>query len=289
MFSPDPDVRGRAPSDADDSMEGPIAITGASGQIGRALVRRLSAFPVGVRALGRDDDLLAAFQDASAVVHLAGTLRPEWPSTFEDANLRTVEATVAALERSSVERVIFLSYVGADVRSDNGYLHAKAEAEELLHRTGRDYVVFRCTHIFGPPAEPGPTVAALLAAAGRAVWVLGSGAQRVAPIYRDDVVEAIVAALDPTAYHGRFDLAGPEVMTMDELVEAVNGGRARLRHVPPLVARALAHAAPGLTPELVEIMLADSVADPARAVRAFGLDLRSVSDVYQQAAARAAA
>jgi uncharacterized protein YbjT (DUF2867 family) len=270
-------------------MEGPIAITGASGQMGRALVRRLAASPTRVRALGRDDDLVAAFRDAVAVVHLAGTLRPEWPRTLEDANLRTMEATVAALDRSSVERVVFLSYVGADIRSDNQYLQAKAAAEELLHRTGRDYVVFRCTHIFGPPAEPGPTVSALLADAGRTVWVLGTGTQRVAPVYRDDVVEAIVAALDPAAYHGRFDLAGPEVLAMDEFVEVVNGGRARLRHIPPLVARALAHAAPGLTPDLVEIMLADSVADPTRAARAFGLELRSVSDVYQQAAARAAA
>ena len=289
MFSPDPDVGGRAPSDADSRMDGPIAITGAGGQVGRALVRRLAASPNGVRALGRGDDLVAAFRDASAVVHLAGTLRPEWPGTLEDANLRTVAATVDALDRSSVERVVFLSYVGADTRSDNEYLHAKAEAEELLHRTGRDYVVFRCTHVFGPPAEPGPTVSALLADRGRAVWVPGSGTQRVAPVYRDDVVEAIVAALDPTAYHGRFDLAGPEVLTMDEFVDAVNGGAARLRHVPPLIARALAHAAPGLTPEVVEIMLADSVADPTRAVRAFGLELRRVGDVYRQTAARAAA
>jgi NADH dehydrogenase len=201
-----------------------------------------------------------------------------------------VEATLAALDLSSVERVVFLSYVGADMSSDNEYLQAKAEAEELLHRSGRDYVVFRCTHIFGPPAEPGPTVSALVADAGRAVWVLGSGTQRVAPVYRDDVVEAIVAALEPTAYHGRFDLAGPEVLAMDEFVEVVNGGRARLRHVPPLVARALAHAAPGgLTPELVEIMLADSVADPTRAARAFGLELRSVRDVFRPAAASAAA
>jgi len=269
-------------------MEGPIAITGASGQMGRALVRRLAAFPNGVRALGRDDDLVAAFRDAVAVVHLAGTLRPEWPSTLEEANLRTVEATVAALDRSSVERVVFLSYVGADTRSDNEYLRAKADAEELLHRSGRGYVVFRCTHIFGPPDAPGPTVSALLAHAGRAVWVLGSGAQRVAPVFRDDVVEAIVAALDPTSYHGRFDLAGPGVLSMDDFVRIVNGGRARLRHLPPLVARGLAHASPGLTPELVEIMVSDSVADPTRAARTFGLELRGVSDIYRPAAARAA-
>ena len=98
-----------------------------------------------------------AFRDAEAVVHLAGTLLPGRQSTYEQANRATVSQTVAALAGSAVERVVFLSYVGADPQSDNAYLRAKGEAEELLYRSGRDCVVFRCTHIFGPPDDPGPT------------------------------------------------------------------------------------------------------------------------------------
>jgi uncharacterized protein YbjT (DUF2867 family) len=267
---------------------GPIAITGASGQVGTALRRRLATFPNEVRALGRVDDLEAACRDATAVVHLAGTLWPKRPDTYEDANLRTVERTVAALDGSSVERVVFLGYVGADRRSENSYLRAKAEAETLLHDCGRDYVVFRCTHIFGPPEDPGPMVRALLAKADRPVWVLGDGAQRVAPVFRDDVVEATLAALHPSAYHGRFDLPGPEEMAMDDFVRLVNCGPVRLRHIPPRVAPALAHAAPGLTPELVDILVRDSVGDQIRVDRAFGLERRSVSDLYASARALAA-
>lgn len=114
----------------------------------------------------RGDDLATAFRDAVAVAHLAGTLRPKRPDTYEDANLRTVERTVAALEGSSVERIVFLSYVGAVRSSPNAYLRAKAKAEELLHRSGRDVVVFRCTHVVGPPEEPGPTASALLSKNG---------------------------------------------------------------------------------------------------------------------------
>jgi uncharacterized protein YbjT (DUF2867 family) len=237
---------------------------------------------------GGRTNLVEAFRDAVAVVHLAGTLRPEAPDTYEEANLRTVERTVAALEGSAVERIVFLSYVGANRNVANAYLRAKAEAEHVLHRAGRDLVVFRCTHVLGPPDEPGPTVSALLAEQGHPVWVLGSGAQRLAPVYREDVADAIVAALAPDAYHGRFDLPGPEVLTMDELVRVVNGGSCGIHHVPPLAARALGHVVADLTPELVDVLLADSLGDQARAERTFGLERHGVSAVYRAVPARAA-
>jgi uncharacterized protein YbjT (DUF2867 family) len=267
---------------------GPIAITGASGQEGSALDRRLSALRTEVRTVARGDDPATAFRDAAAVVHLGGTLRPERPSTYEEANVGTVRRTVAALAGSSVERVVFLSYVGADRHAENAYLRAKGEAEELLYRSGRDCVVFRCTHIFGPPDDPGPTVSALLAGRGRSVWLLGDGNQRVAPVYREDVVDAIIAALDPRTYHGRFDLPGPEELTMDDFAQIVNADGVRLRHVPPRVARALSRAAPGLTPELVDVMLADSLGEQQRAERTFGLVRHEVSEVYRLRSALAA-
>ena len=260
---------------------GPIAITGANGRIGAALRRRLAGFATEARPLGRGDDLAAAFRDAEVVVHLAGTLRPEPPNTYVEANLRTVERTVSALEGSSVERIVFLSYVGADLCSSNEYLRAKGLAEELLRSCGRDVVVFRCSHVYGPPEDPGPTAEAFLAKNGRAARVLGSGRQRVAPVFREDVVEAIVrAALDSTTYHGRYDLTGPEELTADEFALALNGGHATLRHVQPRLARALARIVPGLPPALAEVMLADSVGDRIRAPRAFGLELRTVAEVY---------
>ena len=259
---------------------GPIVITGASGQVGGALRRRLAAGPSEIRALTRHGVTRQAFRDAQAVVHLAGTLLPGRQSSYAQANRTTVSETVAALRGSSVERVVFLSYVGADPHSNNAYLRAKGEAEELLYRSGHDCVVFRCTHIFGPADDPGPTIGALIARRGHSVWVLGDGCQRVAPVYREDVVDAIVAALDPSTYHGRFDLPGPEEMTMDDLVRTVNADGVRLRHLPPGIARTLSRAAPGTTPELVDIMVADSLGEQRRADRTFGLERRRVSDVY---------
>jgi uncharacterized protein YbjT (DUF2867 family) len=268
---------------------GPVAITGASGHVGTALQRCLNGYGNEVRSLGRRDDLAAAFHDAAAVVHLAGTLRPEPPSTYADANLRTVERTIEALEGSSVERVVFLSYVGASARAGNAYLRTKGEAEDLLYRCGRDVVIFRCSHIYGPPSDPGSLVSAVLAGEQRRVWVLGSGRQRIAPVYREDVVEAVIrAALDPGTYHGRFDLPGPDVVRMDDFVRIMNGGRVTLRHVPSRLARTLAHATASLTPELVDVMVSDSLGDEVRVDRAFALERHHLGDIYAGAAAAAA-
>lgn len=155
-------------------LTGPVAIMGASGHVGTALERRLAGLPNDVRGLGRGDDLAAAFRDAVSVVHLAGTLRPKRRESYVEANLRTLEQTLSALERSAVERVVFLGYVGASPVSPNAYLRAKGEAESLLYRCGRDAVIFRCTHIYGPPDEPGPLVSASLARDGGSVSVLGT-------------------------------------------------------------------------------------------------------------------
>lgn len=260
---------------------GPVAVTGAGGHVGRALQRRLAGLPNIVRPLGRRDDLQPAFADADAVVHLAGTLQAIRGNTYEEANRETVRATVDALAGSDVERVVFLSYVGADPSSPNAYLRTKGEAEELLRASGREVVVLRATFVCGPPDDPGPTATAFIAHDGKPVTVLGSGRQRLAPVFVGDLVEAIVqAALAPGAPTGTFAVAGPDVLSADELVRVLNGDAVRVRHLRGMLARALARLHPELTPALVDVMLADCLPDGPAAHEAFGSSRRSLREVY---------
>src|SRR5262249_45861677 len=263
-------------------LRGPVAITGASGHVGGFLSRRLAEVPNEVRALGRRDNLTEAFRDADAVVHLAGTLQPLKGNTYEQANVETVRKTVEALTGSSVKRIVFLSYVGADPASTNDYLRTKGEAESLLAGGGRDAVVIRSTFFYGPPDDPGPSTAPFIAHGGRPISVLGSGAQRYAPVFVGDVAEVLVrAALEPTAPTGTFAVAGPDVLTVDEFVEVLNGGVVKERHLQRRLARGLAHVLPTLTPALVEVMSADSLPDTTLAADVFGIDLHSIRVVYQ--------
>jgi NADH dehydrogenase len=276
-------------------LAGPVVVTGASGQVGHALLARLAGLAVPTVGLVEHSTwvhasrVLAgplvspptarALKEAGTIVHLAGTLRPMAPNTYEAANLRTTEAVAHALRHGDARRVLFLSYVGADERSPNLYLRLKARAERLLASTGKEVVVFRCTHIIGPRWAPGPTASALLAGPKGRVTVLGNGRQVIAPLNVDDVADALVAALQGGPA-GIYDLAGPDRMRLDDLVRRLNGEDVRIRHLPALLARLLGHVLPSLSPPLVDVMLRDSIGDPARAVEAFVLRLRPVEAVW---------
>ncbi len=262
---------------------GPVAVTGASGQVGAPLQRRLGQLPNEVRPLGRGDDLATAFGDADAVVHLAGTLQPRKPNTNRAANLDTALAAAAALARSRAQRVVFLSFLTARLDASNSYLRYKAEAEEALRSSGIPATIFRCDHIFGPPSEPGPTASAFLAKSGK-VTLLGSGAQQLAPLYREDVVEAILhAALDPETPTGAFELAGPDTVTAEEFARLLSSEPIRIRRTPAMLARLLGRVVPTLTPELVDVLLSDTVPteDVRATARLFGVELHRPADVWR--------
>jgi len=76
----------------------PVAIAGADGHVGRWLVGRLGELGVEARAIPRDGDPAPAISGCQAVVHLAGTLTPEKPNTFELANVETVRRTVEGVQ-----------------------------------------------------------------------------------------------------------------------------------------------------------------------------------------------
>ena len=261
-----------------------IAITGASGQVGTLLRKRLGETPARVAPLGRGDDWTEAIGDAGAVVHLAGTLQPKRGESYEAANVETARVVAkAAAAAAGCSRIVFLSYVGASRESSNVYLRAKAAAEELLVGSGMPTTIFRCLHIYGPPEQPGPTVSAFQAKLGGAVTVPGSGRQRIQPLYVGDVVSAIeYAATREDAPTGTFDLGGPEEMAMDDFVRAVNDPGVKLRHLPTPVARIVARVAPSLTPALMDLLLCDNVtATPAAKVaERFGFTPHRLGEVW---------
>jgi NADH dehydrogenase len=251
--------------------------------VGTALRQCLGELPNEARSLGPSNDLEAAFRDADAVVHLAGTLLPHKPNTYRAANLDTVLATTAALAGSQAQRVVFLSFLGAHLDADNAYLRYKAEAEQVLRSGPIPAVIFQCDHIYGPPTEPGPTASAFLAESGK-VRLLGTGTQRLAPLFRNDVVEAIVqAALDPETPTGTFEFAGPDTMTSEEFAYLLNPETIRIRRTPAMLARLLGRVASTLTPELVDVMLADTVPtqDVTATARLFGVELHHVGEVWR--------
>src|SRR5262245_57881836 len=133
-----------------------VVITGANSAVGQAILRlgteagqltfvaaarserALDGLPLHPRTqlarIAYDDpsSLATAFAGASAVIHLAGILVERPGSTYQTANVQTTRAVVEAAEESAIEKLVFISAVGADATSPNGYWRTKGEAEALV-------------------------------------------------------------------------------------------------------------------------------------------------------------
>ena len=253
----------------------PVVVTGASGQVGRALISQLQRAGIRSKALVRkpaglgdcleycdwmsSSEAESVLASAGAVVHLAGNLKPA-KGDYTSANLKTTQRVANSISPTCCRRLIFLSFHGASTSSKNEYLASKAQAEEILLTAGVPTTILRCCHIVGSPTHPGPTASSLIAGSSGVVNLLGSGSQRWAPLALKDVVAAIISSL-LGEHDGRFDLQGPEVMELDELVTVLNPGK-RLRrvHIPAPFAHLLRFT--GLPEALIEVMLSDCFSDP---------------------------
>ena len=265
--------------------DGPIAVAGADGHVGRWLVGALGGLGIEARPVPRDGDCAQAISGCRAVVHLAGTLAPVKPNTFELANVGTVRRTLEGVTAAGgVERIVYLSYVGADPSSRNAYLRTKGQADELVRACGVPSTILRSPLIIGEPSRPGPTTEAFLAFDNKPIRALGDGRQLVAPVFADDVVGMVVAAATGEGPEGTFEVGGPETMPLDDLIHIVNHPDITVRYTPVLVGAVAATFSSQITPALVGVMGSDSVpdGDPAAAAARFGVKLTPIDTVWPQ-------
>ena len=271
----------------DDSWtRGPVVIVGASGT-GRRRAPAPARRPAGRGpAIGRGDDLTHAARDADAVVHLAGAMAPRRPNTFEKANVGTVRATVRALQGSSVaaRRVRLVPRREPGVVERVPPHQGRGRVDARRHRDPYHGVPLRPRHRTALGA--GPDRHPFLARGDHAVAVLGTGRQRWTPVLREDVVEGVMhAALDPATLSGTFDLAGPDAITVDDLVDRVNGREVRKRHLHGAAAHVIAALLPSLHAATVEIMAADWVLDGAGTAAAFGITRHGLDTLWPRVGA----
>jgi uncharacterized protein YbjT (DUF2867 family) len=283
----------------------PVVVTGASGAVGRrvvpllvrggsevrAVIRtgaaaeelRAAGAKVAVGRLGDTDTLEAVMDGAHTVVHLVGGLdlanvaafgpdvTPE--RLYEEANLLPTRWVLEVAVDAGVTRFLFLSYPGAEADASNPYLRAKGLAEDEIRGSGLQHAIVRSTHIYGPGC---PWSQEMAASARRPVAVvIGSGSQRLAPVFVEDVA-ATLAAADDRAMEVRatFGLQGPDVVTADELVDLLAGRSKRKVHLSPGAARRAARIlGRRLSPAVLDILAGDSLADGPDAAAEFGVPL----------------
>jgi uncharacterized protein YbjT (DUF2867 family) len=238
-----------------------ILLTGATGTIGSALLRRLTAAGTPVRCLIRDPRRLgdqrvrvqialgdladpASFRHAlrgvETVIHLGASIRDQPRGSIEELNAIATLRLVRAAEAAGARRFVFFTAMGASRHSRTRFFRAKAMAREAVEGSGLETLVFAPSVVY----SPGDHWLTLL---GRISWlpavpVSGSGRSLYQPVWAEDVADCVTAALDLNGARRRsFDLAGPETLSYDAIVRIVLRSVPRRRplvHVPLPVVKA---------------------------------------------------
>lgn len=231
-----------------------VAILGGSGFAGKHICQALAAEGYRARVATRDRERakeqlillptvdlvtvdvhdpaqLAAFvRGTEAVINLVGVLHDgRGNASFQAAHVELARKVVAACRESGVPRLLHMSALAADRGAPSRYLRTKGEAEAIVRESGLAWTVFRPSVIFGREDRFLNMFAMLLRLAP--VLFLASPNARFQPVFVEDVAASFVRSLEHLASAGKsYDLCGPRVYTLRELVEFVARvlGRRRL-------------------------------------------------------------
>lgn len=240
-----------------------LLLTGATGSVGSRLLplllergeevrclvrepRRLGARRVDVQiALGdlgeMSDPYLVrqALRGVDTVIHLAASIRDQPPKRIEELNGLATVRLLRAAERSGVERFEFFSALDAQAAQRTRLFRAKWLAERAVLSSPLRTTVFAPSIVYD---RSDPWITLLRRFSFLPVLpVSGEGQARFQPIWAADAAQCVVGALEAAEPRARYELAGPETLTYDQMSDLVSriAGRPRpLVHIPLAVVRA---------------------------------------------------
>jgi len=294
-----------------------VLVTGATGFVGREIVRQLHEGGQTIRILARSrtaprvqeavsrygaeaypgDVLDAASLDGAsremdAVIHLVGIIAEAGNSTFENVHTRGTGNIVAAARQAGVRRFVQMSALGTRPHAASRYHQTKWAAEELVRHSGLDFTIFRPSLIYGPE-DQFVNLFARLSRLSPVVPLMGSPSARFQPVPVETVAAAFVRALgEPKSVGQTYDLCGPEALTLSEIVGRILDvlQRRRLKVQVPLglarcqavglefLFRRLLRRASPLNRDQLIMLQEDNVGNPQAANDLFGLKPVSVQE-----------
>jgi NADH dehydrogenase len=237
-----------------------VTIFGASGFLGRHIVRALANDGWRVRAavrhpntahflkpMGRvgqiqllktnvTDDAAVdrALRGADAAINLVGILFESGSQRFAALHSEAAERIASLSAKHGVARLLHMSALGAAPESPSVYARSKAQGEVRVRAAYAGATIFRPSIVFGPEDDFFNRFA-WLARISPVLPLIGGGHMRFQPVYVGDVAQAVRAVLTDSAAAGlNYELGGPEVMTLKEIMRLVLKQTQRKRFLVPV-------------------------------------------------------
>jgi uncharacterized protein YbjT (DUF2867 family) len=232
-----------------------ILVTGSTGLVGSLLLRRLLDSGEQVRCLVRDPRrlgpnrvrvqiTLGELEDPNAlrqsvrgidtVIHLAASIRDQHAASIEELNGLATARLLRDAERAGVKRFIYFSALCATASSRTRFFRTKSIAEQAVLESDIETTVFAPSIVYAP-GDPWLT---LLGRLMYLPWmpITGDGDARYQPIWAEDVVSCVTSVMSRDRNgKRRHELAGPDVLTYEDIVELAleaDGRRRPVIHLP---------------------------------------------------------
>jgi len=218
-----------------------VCVLGGSGFIGCHVVHRLDAAGYKVKVLTRrresakglillpnvqvvecdvmdDAALLKHLAGTDAVINLLGILHQTRKATFSAVHAEFPRRLVHACREIGISRLLHMSALNADEAGPSAYLRSKGEGESAIRRSNADWTIFRPSVVFGR----GDSFLTLFAKLAQflPLMFLASPQARFQPVWVEDLAQAMTISLEePRTFSQSYDICGPKVYSLRELVE----------------------------------------------------------------------
>jgi nucleoside-diphosphate-sugar epimerase len=233
---------------------GVVLVDGASGYVGSHLTNQLQRHGYSARCLVRPQasevdvstlqssgaqvckadlmsqhkDVERLFEGVEVAVHLIGSVAPKRGESLDDLHVEMTRRFAQLCKATAVGKIVMVTSLGAEASAQSLYHRTKWLAEQALKDCGVPCIILRPALIVGKTfgVRNSKLIARILELirTRRSVPIIGGGANKIQPVFIDDVVAAIIKCVAEIGGASGtaapvLEIAGPEVITMRQLYE----------------------------------------------------------------------
>ena len=198
---------------------------------------------VAVVSLNDERGVRAALRGVDQIYHLASASSQGRRGNLLTTDIEGTRTLAQAARDAGIERLIFLSHIGADRASAFPIQKAKGIAEEHIRRSGVPYTIIRSSVVFGPEDLFTNNLAGLLRTVPFIFPIPSDGRTLLQPLWVEDLVTCLIWALEnPETIDQTYEIGGGEYFTLRQVLEtlmSITHARRLIVPLPPPYMRAL--------------------------------------------------